>query len=82
MSFIRNFVGFWYDFIVGDDWFIAAGVIVVLVIASAVARANLQTIAWVAMPVGVVLILAVSLWRASLSSRVSPAHAPKNPSEV
>jgi hypothetical protein len=30
MRFIRAFGRFWYDFIVGDDWRIAAGVVVVL----------------------------------------------------
>ena len=30
MSIVRGFFRFWYDFIVGDDWRIAAGVVVVL----------------------------------------------------
>jgi hypothetical protein len=30
MSWVRAFFGFWYDFIVGDDWRIAAGVVGVL----------------------------------------------------
>jgi hypothetical protein len=30
MRFVRAFGRFWYDFIVGDDWRIAAGVVVVL----------------------------------------------------
>jgi hypothetical protein len=30
MAFVRGFLRFWYDFIVGDDWRIAAGVVVVL----------------------------------------------------
>ena len=30
MSWLRSFGRFWYDFIVGDDWRIAAGVTVVL----------------------------------------------------
>jgi hypothetical protein len=30
MAFVRGFVRFWYDFIVGDDWRIAAGVVLVL----------------------------------------------------
>jgi hypothetical protein len=32
MGFLRAFAGFWYDFIVGDDWKIAAAVAVVLVV--------------------------------------------------
>ena len=31
MSWLRSFGRFWYEFIVGDDWRIAAGVTVVLV---------------------------------------------------
>ena len=30
MAFLRGFLRFWYDFIVGDDWRIAAGVLLVL----------------------------------------------------
>jgi hypothetical protein len=30
VRFVKGFARFWWDFIVGDDWRIAAGVIVVL----------------------------------------------------
>jgi hypothetical protein len=30
MRFIKAFARFWYDFVVGDDWKIAAGVVVAL----------------------------------------------------
>ena len=30
MSLVRGFLRFWYDFVVGDDWRIAAGVVLVL----------------------------------------------------
>ena len=30
MRFVAGFLRFWWDFIVGDDWRIAAGVVVVL----------------------------------------------------
>ena len=30
MRFVKGFARFWWDFIVGDDWRIAAGVVVVL----------------------------------------------------
>jgi hypothetical protein len=32
MRLVRGFLRFWYDFIVGDDWRIAAGVVVVLAV--------------------------------------------------
>jgi len=30
MTYLKHFVRFWYDFIVGDDWIVAAGVVVAL----------------------------------------------------
>jgi hypothetical protein len=30
VRFVKGFARFWWDFIVGDDWRIAAGVVVVL----------------------------------------------------
>ena len=64
MSFIRRFLAFWYDFIVGDDWVVAAGVVVLLAATGVLAHANLNTSAWVLMPVGVVVVLTISLRRA------------------
>jgi hypothetical protein len=32
MRFARGFARFWWDFVVGDDWRIAAGVVLVLAI--------------------------------------------------
>jgi hypothetical protein len=39
MGFVRGFLFFWYDFLVGDAWDIAAGVVVCLVALALVARA-------------------------------------------
>jgi hypothetical protein len=64
MNFLRKFAAFWYDFIVGDDWVVAIGVVVLLAAAGVLAHANLQTTAWVVMPVGVIVVLAISLRRA------------------
>jgi hypothetical protein len=65
MSFLRAFLAFWYDFIIGDDWVVAAGVVVLLVVSGALARANMHTTAWILMPLGVVVVLAISLRRAT-----------------
>jgi hypothetical protein len=65
MNFIKRFLAFWYDFIVGDDWVVAAGVVVLLAATGALARVNMHTSAWVLMPVGVVVVLAISLRRAT-----------------
>lgn len=35
MRFVKGFFHFWYDFIIGDDWKIAAAVVIVLGIGTA-----------------------------------------------
>ena len=52
-----------WDFVVGDDWRTAAGVVVALGITGAVAGTAVA--AWWIMPVAVLLILALSLRRAA-----------------
>jgi len=63
MSALKRFGLFWYDFIVGDDWMIAVGVVGALALAAALARRGVA--AWWLMPVAVVIVLALSLWRAT-----------------
>jgi hypothetical protein len=38
MTLLRGVWRFWYDFLVGDDWTIACGVVVVLAVGAAVVR--------------------------------------------
>jgi hypothetical protein len=61
MNRIQGFFAFWYDFIVGDDWVLAVGVVALLAIAAALARSEVAPLAWLVMPLGVVLILVISL---------------------
>jgi len=61
MNYLKNFLLFWYDFIVGDDWTIAAGVVLALVVSAVLAHGGLN--AWWIMIVAVVMTLGVSLWR-------------------
>jgi hypothetical protein len=68
MAHLRNFLFFWYDFIVGDDWVIAVSVVMALVASKLLADHSLN--AWWLMPVAVVVMLAVSLWREISPSRV------------
>jgi hypothetical protein len=65
MRYVVAFVRFWYEFIVGDDWRMAAGVVVAL---GATAVLSSAVPAWWVMPVAVVAILYGSLWRATRSS--------------
>ena len=61
MSRLRGFLAFWYDFVVGDDWLVAAGVLVALVLTYAVSRTAVP--AWWLMPAAVGMLLPVSLRR-------------------
>lgn len=61
MHVLTGFVRFWYDFIIGDDWMIAAAVAITLVILALLAHAA----PWFLLPVVVILALGFSLWRAT-----------------
>ena len=59
---LRAFGAFWYDFVVGDDWQVAA--VVVAALAAVYALHKSGTTAWWVLPVAVVAVLPWSLWRA------------------
>lgn len=63
MSRLRSFGRFWWNFIVGDDWRVAAGVAFALGAASLFAHEGID--AWWLLPPAVALVLAGSLWRAT-----------------
>jgi hypothetical protein len=67
LSWIVGFGRFWYHFIIGDDWTVAAAVALALIL-SAVLNAN-HIVAWWLVPLTVVVMLLVSLRRASRLSR-------------
>ena len=56
---LAGFGAFWWDFIVGDDWRIAAGIIAALGLTAALAHNGVT--AWWVMPVSVAVMLGVSL---------------------
>jgi membrane protein implicated in regulation of membrane protease activity len=58
---IKAFGGFWYEFIVGDDWRVAVGVVAALAITAGVARTAIP--AWWVLPATVAILLPLSLWR-------------------
>jgi hypothetical protein len=59
---VKRFLLFLWDFFVGDDPVIAAGVVVTLALTAIVAGTSIP--AWWIVPVAVAALLAVSLWRA------------------
>jgi hypothetical protein len=63
VNVIGRFLAFWYDFIVGDDWTIAAGVVVALGLTALLARSEYTTLAWLLMPIATLALLVWSLWR-------------------
>ena len=62
MRYLRSFGRFWWNFIVGDDWRVAAGVAVALGLTALLTHAGVN--AWWLLPAGVALVLAESLRRA------------------
>lgn len=63
MSRLRAFGAFWWDFVVGDDWRLAAGVVVSLAGTGALASAGVA--AWWLLPAAVAGLLVLSLRRAT-----------------
>src|SRR5690348_9632179 len=61
VAFLNGFVRFWYDFIVGDDWTIAAAVVVALIATNLLVRAHVTS--WWLLPLAVIVFLGASLWR-------------------
>jgi hypothetical protein len=64
---LRAFGAFWWDFIVGDDWVVAAGVVVALAATWFLTHRDVS--AWWLLPLAVVGLLAVSLRRATRDQR-------------
>jgi hypothetical protein len=63
MSRVAAFGRFWWDFVVGDDWVVAACVVVALGVTAALAHGDVA--AWWLLPVAVVAVLWLSLRRAT-----------------
>lgn len=63
MTKLVTFGRFWYDFIVGDDWRIAAAVVVALTITVALAHGGVA--AWWVLPAAVTAVLGLSVTRAA-----------------
>ena len=61
MRYVRAFGRFWWDFIVGDDWTVAAGVAIALGLVAILVDHGVN--AWWLLPVAVVLLTGASVWR-------------------
>ena len=60
---LQAFRAFLYHFVIGDDWLVAAGVVIALAVTYAVSRTSVP--AWWLLPLALALLLPVSLWRAT-----------------
>jgi hypothetical protein len=63
VSRVESAVKFLWDFVVGDDWRIAVGVVVALGVTALVAGTSLA--AWWILPLAAGGLLAFSVWRAA-----------------
>jgi len=63
MNRVRQLLRFLWDFVVGDDWRIAAGVAAALVLT--LVLSNNGVTAWWLLPIVVVAMLSVSVWAAA-----------------
>ena len=68
MKRLKSFGAFWYDFIVGDDWHVAALVVAGLALTAVLAHAA-RVNAWWLLPLVVVAALAWSLHRATAARK-------------
>jgi len=66
MSRVRAFGRFWWNFIVGDDWRAALGVIMAIGATAALAAGGVA--AWWFLPLAVAVVLALSLHREARSA--------------
>ncbi len=66
MSALRGLGAFLYDFVIGEDPLIAAGVVIALGLTAALAGAGLS--AWWVLPLSVVVVLSITVYRAARRS--------------
>jgi len=60
---MKRFARFWWDFVVGDDWRVAAGIAVALALTALLAATSIP--AWWFLPLTVAAVLWLSLRRAA-----------------
>jgi hypothetical protein len=62
LKYLRSFARFWWNFIVGDDWRVAAGLALALGLTSLLSHNGVN--AWWLLPLAIAFLLADSLRRA------------------
>lgn len=63
---LRAFLAFWVDFVIGDDWGVAVGVVVALAVTDGLSTLGVPS--WWVLPAAVLILLPLSLWRARRAS--------------
>ena len=66
MRYVVAFGRFWWDFVVGDDWTVAAGVALTLGAVGILSHEGVD--AWWLLPLAIALLTAISVWRQASSS--------------
>jgi hypothetical protein len=74
---VKGFFRFWYDFIVGDDWTVAALVAGALVLTAILNRAGV--VSWWVLPLTVIVAVGNSLRRESRSAAPAQRLQPSQP---
>lgn len=68
MKRLKAVGAFWYDFVIGDDWRVAVGVVLALLLTFALSRTT-NVAAWWLVPVAVMVLLPASIYRAARRTR-------------
>ena len=68
MRYVNAFFAFWYDFLIGDDWGIAVGVVAVLLLTALFAHRVDATLSGAVLLLGVLGTGGVALYRAARQS--------------
>jgi hypothetical protein len=74
MRALKSFARLWYDFIVGDDWTVAVGVVAAMIATAVLTHARVN--AWWLVPSAALLLLAASLAKAASLARAAGRRPP------
>jgi hypothetical protein len=81
MRFLRGFGRFWWDFVVGDDWRIAAGVLAVAATGASLVATGAVSDSFVAVLVtaGILLVAVGSIAREARRGSQEKVRSPEHP---